>query len=105
MLTIKITANCVIENKCTNKDNTERVFEKNYNDDRVTVFGNKVVDDDIQLVANTVISFGGNTFFNGLPHYNAVEDFVIPPCENLDCLPITLPIEYNAYDNVSVGSK
>ena len=97
--------NCFIANKCTDKDNTERTFEEDYNNDCVINFGNKAVDDDVQSVTNTLISFGGNTLFNWLLNYNAVEDFVVPPCENPDCLPISLPIEYNTNDNVSVGSK
>ena len=97
--------NCVIVNKSTDKYNTERVLEEDYNDDCVTIFGSNVVDDDAQFIANTLIGFGGNTLFNGLLDFNAVEDFVVPPCENPDCLPISLPIEYNTNDNVSVGSK
>ena len=65
---------CFIANKCTDKDNTERAFEEDYNDGCVTVFGNNAGDDDVQSVANTLISFGGNTVFNGLPDYNIVED-------------------------------
>ena len=67
--------NCVIVNKCTDKDNTECVFEEDCNDECVTVFDNNVVDDDVQSVDNTLISFGDNTVFNGLPDYNVVEDF------------------------------
>ena len=85
--------NCVIASKCTDKDNTERVFEKDYNDECVTTFGNKSVDDDTQSVADTFIIFGGNTLFNGLPNYNAVEDFVVSTLEVLECLPI--PIRLN----------
>ena len=56
--------NCFIANKCTDKDNTERTFEEDYNNECVTNFSNKAVDDDVQSVANTLISFGGNTLFN-----------------------------------------
>ena len=94
-----------IANKYTDKDNTERAFEENYNDEGVTVFGNTTVDDDVQSVSNTLISFGGNTFFNGLPDFNAVEDFVAPPLKGLECLPIPPSIECNTNENVSVGSK
>ena len=97
--------NCVIATKYTDKDNTERIFEEDYNGGCVTVFGNKAVGDDVQSVANTLISFGGNNVFNRLPDYNTVEDFVVSPEENLDWLPIPLPIESNVNDNVSVKSK
>ena len=67
--------NYVFANKCTDKDNTGRVFEEDYNDECVTVFDNNVVDDDVQSVDNTLISVGDNTVFNGLPEYNVVKDF------------------------------
>ena len=82
--------NCVIATKCTDKSSTERAFGGNYNDEYVTVFDNKVVDDDILSITNTLISFDGNTLFNGFPDYNAVEDFVEPPLEILDYFPIPL---------------
>ena len=87
--------------KYIDKDNTKRTFEEDLNDDCVIVFCNKVVDDDFQSAANTIISIVGNTLFNGLPDYNVVGDFLVPPSDNLDCL----RIEYNANDNVSVESK
>ena len=83
--------NCVIANKCTDKDNTERVFEENYNEECVTVLGNNAVDDDIQSVANTLMSLGGNTLFNRLPDYNTYEDFAVPPSEDLEWLPTPPP--------------
>ena len=74
--------NCVTVNKSTDTDNTERVLEEDYNDDCVTIFGSNVGDDDVQFIANTLISFGGNTLFNGVPDYNVVEDCVVLQCEN-----------------------
>ena len=94
-------SNCVRASKYINKDNTERTFEEDSNDDCVIIFCNKVVDDDFQSAANTIISIVGNTLFNGLPDYNVVGDSLVPPSDNLDCR----RIEYNANDNVSVESK
>ena len=79
--------NCIILNKCTDNDNTERAFEEDCNNERV------------------LISFGGNTVFNGLPDYNAVEDLLVPPLNVLECLPIPPPIECNTNDDVSVRIK
>ena len=51
-----------------------------------------------------LISFGGNTVFNGSLDYNVVEDFVVPPIAVLDCIPNPPLMECNDNDG-SIGSK
>ena len=97
--------NCFIVNNSIDKDNTGRSFKENYNDDCVTVFGNNAGNDDVQSVANTLKSLGDNTFFQKLPDYNIVDDFVIKAPEILECIPILPPIECNVIDGVSVESN
>ena len=43
--------------------------------------------------------------FNGLLDYDIVEDFVVPPLYVLEYILNPPPIEWNANDDVSVGSK
>ena len=56
-------SNFVKASKCMDKDNTERAFEEDLNDDCVIIVCNKVVEYGIRSTVNTIISIDGNNLF------------------------------------------
>ena len=78
-------------NKSISNDTSDRIYSKSNNDDCVTVFGDNVVDvdvdddDDIQSVANILKSMSDISLFNKLPDC-VVDDsyWRVPPPKPLD---------------------